>query len=367
MPKIREYNYARWARRSFDQIQTDQPLVLAVDTETPGVNFYDAPFCVTMSWRSGSRIRNAYFELGGIDFAEELVRQALADLIDRGGTMVYHNAKFDLQKLILGGMLKREQLDPYRIEDTEGIFHLLYPNDSKKLKTLAVKHLRTGTIMVPYASGKKKGELHEVMREDHELAAIRRKMGLKKDDGYHLLPREYLVPYAMKDTEYTLRLYELGRPKLSDEKGTSGRSLLDCYRMEQQLCLALLDMEHPGIKLDLDYLKTTKSEWGVKKLQEWENTVTLADNPELNLNAPHQILDAFKARGVELEDTRAATLKKVKDPLAKQILTYRHVEGIYDKLRELLDTQRDGIAHPHIRQHGAKTGRSSSSAARPDG
>lgn len=360
MPRIRDYNYARWAQHSFNLIQTDQPTVVAVDTETPGVNFYDAPFCVTLSWRSGSRIRNAYFELGGIDFAEELVRQILADLIDRGGLMVFHNAKFDLQKLILGGMLKREQLDPYRIEDTEGIFHLLYPNDPKKLKTLAVKHLRTGTIMVPYASGKKKGELHEVMREDYELDKIRRKMGLKRDDGYEVLPREYLVPYAMKDTEYTLRLYELGRPKLEG-------GLLDCYKMEQELCLALLDMEAPGIKLDMEYLPKIRSEFGVKKLTEWQATLDLAEMPDLNLNAPHQILAAFEKRGVKLEDTQAATLRKVKDPLAKQILTYRNVEGLYDKLSELLSEQRDGIAHPHIRQHGAKTGRSSSSAARPDG
>jgi DNA polymerase I-like protein with 3'-5' exonuclease and polymerase domains len=213
---------------------------------------------------------------------------------------------------------------------------------------------------VEIKSGKHKGEKKRVMREAHELDKIMHKMGLKKDDGYHLLPREYLVPYAMKDTEYTLRLYEQGRPKLEG-------GLLDCYAMEQQLCLDLLDMEDPGIALDIPYLTKTKSEYGVKKLTEWQATLDLAELPDLNLNSPKQLLETFEKRGVPLENTQKETLAKVKDPLAQQILKYRGVEGLYDKLRELSEEQRDGIAHPHIRQHGAKTGRSSSSAARPDG
>jgi DNA polymerase I-like protein with 3'-5' exonuclease and polymerase domains len=365
VPKIREYNFARYARRCYEQIMRASPSVLAVDTETNGASYYAEAFCVTMTWKDAGRLRNAYFELGDIDFAEEKVTEILDHAREEWGTgLVFHNAKFDLEKLHTYGVMPQglEGWTPERIHDTEGIFHLLYPNDTKGLKALTVRHLGLGTVQVPVASGKNKGKMQTKLREDYELGRIMRKMGLKKSDGYHLLPRKFLVPYAMKDTEYTYRLFEWGHPKLD------GR-LLDTYAMEQEVCFALFALETPGIRVDVPYLEETASEFGVKIMEQVTAIQRITGNNDLSPNAPAQLIPELASRGIEVEDTEADTLRKFPDDeLAVAILEYRRLTKIHkDKLRPLLEEHRDGIVHPWIRQHGAKTGRTASGKVRPDG
>lgn len=361
MPRIREYNLPALGKLSFEAISGDDPHRIAVDTETTGVGYYDEPFCVTMTWRSREgRLRNGYFEIGDIDFEEDHVRTILDQLRrHEDAELIFHNAKFDLHKLINYGMMERDWFAPHQIHDTEGIYHLLYPNDPKKLKTLAVEHLGRGMVQVPYVSGKKKGQLHWVMKEDHELAAVRRKLGLKKSDGYHLLPRVNVVPYSMKDTEYTYRLYELGYPKLRDD-------VLELYAQEQKVCFALLRMEDFGLRVRVDYLEDETSKFGVKIME--EHLAIQALDASVNPDAPATILASLRGRGHKIDNTEAKTLLKLDDDLARRIVHYRQLTKMHKTyLRGLLNEQRDGIIHPWIRQHGARTGRTSSGTAKPDG
>lgn len=364
MPRIRSYNFARWGQLNAASLLKAAPDRLAIDTETPGVSWFDEPFCVTATMRVQGRLRNLYFECGEIDMMEA----RLHDIFERfnpstGCEWIFHNAKFDLQKMLLSGMVERDWLVPEKIHDTEALYHLLYPNDPKGLKDLAVKWLDRGTTWVPYKSGKKKGELHKVMAEDHHLHEVRRELGLKKSDGYFLIHQSrptVIPPYAMKDTEYTYDLFERKYPLLKD-------GLLDLYRTEQRVCLALLDMEAPGMGLNVKYLEEKASEFGVRLMETGQQIDQLAGEP-LNPDAHEDVKTAFALRGFELEDVKAATLAKVADPLAEAIVQYRYIAKTHKTyLRGLLNEQRDGIVHPWIRQHGARTGRTASGSAQPDG
>ena len=364
MPRVKSYNFPRFAGAVYRQLLTDRPKLLAVDTETTGASYYDEVFCVTFSWRdpSGS-LRNGY-----IDTDEHFLGFGqVADILDRAATsweseLIFHNAKFDLEHLVEGEMLDLTHWTPERIHDTEAIWHLLYPNELKGLKHLAVHRLGRGNVQVPIQSGKNKGKMKTVLREDHELGKVRRKMGLKKSDGYHLLPRVNLVPYAMRDTEYTYLLYELGYPKLVE-------GLLDCYRMEQQVAFALMAMESAGARVDVDYLQEKASEFGVRIMEAEGAMRKLVDDPEFLPSAPAQVQVKLEERGITVPDTEADTLKKYPDDeLCLAILEYRYLTKMHKNyLRALLDEQRDGIVHAWIRQHGAKTGRTASGKAKPDG
>ena len=52
MPRIQEYRWCSWAHAQLKKLFEDKPPVVAVDTETTGVAFYDEPFAATLSWRS---------------------------------------------------------------------------------------------------------------------------------------------------------------------------------------------------------------------------------------------------------------------------------------------------------------------------
>jgi len=359
MPRLREFRWGTWANHIADLWEEDAPRLIAVDTETTGVGFYDRPFAATVTWRR----LNGELQSGYIDFESDEDGQRaelLYMMLEDTPGWVMHNSKFDLQKLQLIGALP----DPtkHELHDTQTLYVLLDENRRKGLKHLAVNVLGVDdTIAVQIKSGPNKGQWKRVPKEEHKLAAVRRKLKLKKDDGYHLLPREVLIPYALKDTEFTLRLFETLMPQL---EAVGDPRLLDLYREFMELKLVLLDMEADGFQLDLDYLNEVTSEYGVRVMEGWDKVVNLTGNEDLNPQSPAQILEAFAKRGVKLESTAEATLKGVEDELAGALLSYRGDKKIHTTyLRALQEEQRDGIVHPNFNDDAARTGRMSSSAA----
>ena len=317
------------------QVMVDEPASIAVDTETTGLAYYDEPFCATLSWRGAAgELKSAY-----VSFEDEREAgiAAVRDALARVPTWVMHNAKFDLQKLRLVGALP----ELAAVEDTQVIAKLIDENDRAGLKHLARRWL------------------HEETNEEEVLKVVRRKLKLTKDDGYHLLPRDVLVPYAMKDTEFTLRLYELLKPKLPED-------VLPAYAREIQLTLVLLEMEANGLAVDLPYLEQTKSDYGVRVMEGWMNLteITGVTDPKMP-NSPKQLKELFAARGLNLDSTAEKVLvKHAGDRLVDTLLQYRSdkkIHGTY--LTPLLAEQRGGIVHPWFNVIQARTGRMSSSSA----
>jgi len=351
MPRIKQHRWDEWAMHFQLQLTQDRPRVIAVDTETSGLAFHDQPFCVTMSWHPDPEsecIRSAYFDTddataepgveGGPDFRRRIVKGLLA----AADTLVFHNAKFDLQKLELDGMLPSSG---FAIEDTQTIFNLINENERKALKILAKTQLGLET------------------NEDERLKKVRKAYGLTKDDGYYHLPREVIIPYAMMDTEITLRLYDKLRPVL-DRIIENDPVVAAVYAEEIAVSETLRRMEAIGFNLDMPYLERTAEAYGVRVMEKWQSIVKLLDNPEFNPNSPKQVKDAFAARGIDLADTQAKTLERLDDELAVKLLDYRHDAKLHSTyLTSLLAEQVDATVHPWFNPTGARTGRMSSGSA----
>ena len=363
MPRLKEWKWGEWAQEMELLHAGSLTHIVAVDTETTGLGYYDEPFAATVTWpgRNGVGLVSGYFEL-----ADDRARQSLRQILASTPVWVFHNAKFDLQKLLLAGLIDWDLIHSRdMLHDTQTEYMLLDENGRKGLKELAVRVLGyDDTIHVPYADAKRKKQFpevyREVAREKYQLDKARRQLGLKKEDGYHLLPRDVLIPYAMRDTEFTMQLHQTLWPQLQ----AKDEQLQELYQHEMDLQLVVLRMEADGLALDLPYLEAKTSEYGERVMDKWFDLVELVGDEEFNPNAPAQILAAFERRGVRLPDTKAATLERVDDDLARALQNYREdvkIHGTY--LTAMLSEQRGGIIHPNFNMN-VRTGRMSSSKAK---
>jgi DNA polymerase-1 len=320
--------YEAWLR--------DKPQVLAFDTETTGLAWWDEAFCVTVAWEG-----EAHF----FDLSVEAASTYLAVMLCETPTLVGHNTKFDLQKVLLAKIIQRADLWPEKIEDTWAMAHLLDEHRSKKLKDLARTELGIETT------------------EDEDLKVIRRKLKLKKSDGYHVLPRGILVPYAIADADMTFKLWHRLKAQLE-----TFPDLVNLYRLEMDLTLVLLDMEARGMGVNRPYVESKVKEYGGLILKTQSAISEIVGRPigkedgQFNPASVPQIKVAFRdLRGLDVEGTSESVLKEIDDPLAAALVELRK----YSKLRStymipILEETRGGIIHTSFRQHGTVTGRFSS-------
>ena len=340
MPRFREFRWDSWAEWAYERTRGVE--AVAIDTETSGLGFHDGPFCATLTWSKDGLLESAYIDLETPEGLRE--RQYwLTRILENADVWIFHNAKFDLQKLILADVIRADQIQFHTIHDTQTIWHLLDENDRKALKYLARKHLGEET------------------NEEAVLKKVRRKLGLKKEHGYQHIPREFIVPYALKDTEFTYRLWELGMQKL---ERLGDPDLLALYRREIELTKVLLRMEANGLGLDMQYLEATEAEYAGRVMEGWLKVVDLTGKPDLNPQSPDQLKEAFEARGIYLDSTAVNVLRGLDDELAEAILEYRSDKKIHTTyLAGLLREQRDGVVHPWFNSVGPRTGRMSSGSA----
>jgi DNA polymerase-1 len=302
--------------------------MIAVDTETTGLGYYDEAFGVSIGDVDGGE----WYEVPehSADVQRELAAQ---------DTWVFHNAKFDLHKLLNAELITREQISRTTIHDTECLAHLLDSSSRKALKHLAREILGKETD------------------EEEQVKAAKKKHNLKKADGYHLLPREVVVPYAIKDVEYTMELFHVLYPLVMQA------GLLDVYAKEQRLQLVLLDMERQGMAVDTPYLEQATATFASDMFTE-EMDIRDLTNEDFNPNSPKQILEVLNDRGNKVNGTSVEVLRGVNDPLAAHVLEYRRIKKIHGTyLKPMLHEQRDGLMHPWFRQHGTRTGRMASGGA----
>jgi hypothetical protein len=365
VPRLREFRWDSWAQWAVKQILSDLPEAIAIDTETTGVGWHDVPFCATLTWRSpAGELKSAYIDLDAEGREERIA--LLKGALMWVPTWVFWNAKFDLQKLDYIGALP-EITDKITIEDGQPLASLFNENRRMGLKVRAVEDLgHVDTIEVEIKSGPNKGKTKLVAKEEHHLAAVRRGLKLKKEDGYHLLPREVLIPYALRDAELTLRWWEKHRPLLPPD-------LEPVYAEEIELIHVLRTMEASGVGIDVPYLEAAEDEYGALVMTSWQRLVELTGKADFNPGSVPQLQAAFAAAGAKLQSTDKAAMRdlladsKTPDPareLAEEIREYRDAEKIYSTyLTSLLAEQRDGVAHPWFNAVGPRTGRMSSSKA----
>lgn len=326
------------ASAAFNQWEHDAPLGIAVDTETTGLGFYDEAFCVTVAWYSpDGQLRSHYLETSLPEIAS-----VTADMLECTSQLVFHNAKYDLQKLILAGLLD-ENITADRIHDTEALAHLQDEHQRLSLKSLAREVLGLETD------------------EEEALGAWFKEQKIKKGDrNYRDLPVDVLMPYAIRDAEFTIQLFRALYPEVAKYP-----DLLGLYELERNLTIALLRMERRGMGTDQAYLKAKAREYAKLALEQEVLIRELSGDETFNPNSWQQILKVMAERGFkDLPNTEADTLGALNDPLADAVVEVKKIRKIHSTyLLGLIEESRDGLVHPNFRQHGTRTGRMSSGAA----
>ena len=309
--------------------------LLAIDTETTGVDWHDEAFMISVATADHTDVYDQRI-MSDAEWWDTIVSVAL--LLSNVDKIIMHNAKFDLQKLYRLGIPMDVMASKF--EDTQAIAHLLDEHQSTGLKYLS------------------RVVLNEETDEDEILKTYRRKNKLKKEDGYEQIPNAILAPYAAKDAEFTLRLYQTLMPRLEQHE-----DLMGLYKLEKELTLCLLDVEASGMLIDREYVMSKRKEYG-DRIYVTKQRIGEIAGPEFNPRSPKQILETFAQRGVRVNATDKATLSEVDDELAGLIVELRESDKIkstyFDGLWE--ESKQDSILHPNFRQHGTRTGRMSSGA-----
>jgi DNA polymerase-1 len=308
-------------------------LIVAIDTETTGVGWHDEAFMISLATEQEALVfdkRNT----SGLQWVNDLA--IVLKKLEQADKIIMHNAKFDIQKLCRLGF--SISLFQDKFEDTQAIAHLIDEHQSTSLKYLA------RTI------------LGEETDEDEVLKVWRRKNKMKKEDGYEPIPNEILAPYAAKDAEFTLRLYQTLWPRLSQD-------LYPLYELEKNLTLALLQVEAQGMRIDNTYVSNKRKEYG-DRIYKLKQRIGVIAGKEFNPQSHQQVLHALSERGVSVSSTSKDALKQVDDELAGLILELREANKIKSTYFDALhDEVVADILHPNFRQHGTRTGRMSSGAA----
>lgn len=297
---------------------------LALDTETTGLGYWDEAFMVSWARRHNGEIAS------GVAYVPEW------DFDSDEQELVFHNAKFDVQKLVMCGFLT--ELDWTQIHDTEALSHLVNEQQPKALKRLAKDILSLETD------------------EQEELKKVRRKLKLKKSDGFDQLPPDVLEPYARADAEFTLQLFEYFWPIVSNDP-----DLLRLYQEEQELMGVLYDVEAEGLGVDMEYVDATAKALAENILRLDLLCRDLTGSEEFNTGSWQQIQAALQERGHNPPDTKKETLAAIDDELAQAILELRHDTKQYGTYFKNIQAEtRDGILHPNFKQWGTRGRRFSS-------
>lgn len=307
-------------------------MIIAIDTETTGVRWDDEAFMISIALINNDTMLSYVYDRREIDDWDAAVHE-VDRYLSAAERIVMHNAKFDIQKLCRLGFPFGLFADKF--EDTQAIAHLLDEHQPTGLKYLAQKYLGESTD------------------EDEVLKVYRRKNKLRKDDGYEPIPHDILAPYAKKDAEFTLQLYNMLYPRLAKE-------LHPLYEIEKDLTLALLRIEAQGMAVDERYVTIKRKEYG-DRIYKLKRRIGELVGGEFNPQSHQQVLHALNERGFVVSSTSKDALKEVDDELAGLIVELREANKIKATYFDAMDVEPiDGILHPNFRQHGTRTGRMSS-------
>lgn len=313
VPKFSEYN------------------TFSLDLETTGLNPLDSR--MTLCQVSFPDI-NYVINRSKVD-----IRRLLPYLEDAQWLKLIQNAKFDTKFV-----LYEEKTKTNNIFDTKLAEHLLTSDEawsSTSLKTLAKKYL---DIQLDKTITKSFTEMPS--------------MGAFSEEQ---------LQYAAMDAHVLFGIYE-EQKKLLEEKG-----LTKVAELEFELAPIVGDMELTGVPIDqnkwnaklADYreqheasrLKMHELIFDEGKLDE---QVGMFERDAINLNSPKQILEAFRAIGIDLDATNEREISLIDHPAAKELLNYRKLQKILssygstflDKIHPFT-----GRIHADYQQIGTATGR----------
>lgn len=260
-------------------------------------------------------------------------------LADPKWTKIIQNAKFDTKFILHNFGVKTNG-----IFDTKLAEHLLTSDEawsSTSLKTLAKKYLDI--------------ELNKDVRESF--------INMGSIEAFS----DEQIGYAAKDAEILFNI------RYNQQKQLEDKGLTNVAQLEFELAPIVGDMELTGVPIDqkkwnsklaayreeheASRLKMHELIFDEGKLDEQQG---MFERDSINLNSPKQILEAFRAIGIDLNATNEREIALINHPAAKELLNYRRLQKILSSYGStFLDEIHpfDGRIHADYQQIGTATGR----------
>jgi len=191
---------------------------------------------------------------------------------------------------------------------------------------------------------------------------------LGKEKDIRKIPVEDIARYSAQDADITLRLYEVLKQKLEND-----RLLSLCKEIEFPLVDVLVDMEYTGVKLDTEFLADMSKDLD-RILDTLVREIYALAGEQFNVNSTQQLgrilFEKLKLRPVRKTKTGFSTdvgvLEEIRHehPIIETLLEYRQLQKLkstyVDALPALIHP-RTGRVHTSFNQTIAVTGRLSSS------
>lgn len=322
----------------------DAPIIeafpyVAADLETTGLHFWeDKPFSMALSTPDG---RDYYFDL-----REPQERAWVVDNLPKARTLVNHNLKFDIHfwkdmSINLEGVPLFDTMVAAALLDE----HLLQYN----LDFLGSKYCGLGKDTSIYE------ELAKIFGGKPTRSA--------QAPNFHKAPRSLMKKYACQDTRAALTLMEYQQGEMTRQE------LWKVMDLEMRLLPVLMEMEHGGVRVDLDAAESAVKSITEDVMRKQEKLNRLAGF-DINPNPSGSIHKLFEPKqdkngqwvlvdGTIAEKTDAGKasidadcLRRMKHPAAKMILDLRTLLKTRDTFLKghILGHHHNGIVHANFNQ-----------------
>lgn len=319
-------------------MKTETPRLVAVDTETTGLNVYSPKVQpILVSWCHKGGVGLFRPDAGVPSFFRSW-------LADPKVAKLFWNAPFDIEVLSKIGCEVRGQIhDGY-------IAARLIESDKQKL---SLKDAAREFLNDPY--------LPEIRLRKY----VRNNRIDVKRTGYGQIPARILEPYAVHDARMTFRLWKLYRPKLVEA------GMWEVYLRDLAAQAVARAGTRAGLLLDLGRATALAEE--VERAREAKLAALreISGRPDFNPNAPAQVA-SFVYDGQDVRSGRwtktgkvstdEIALLRIGTKRAAAILEYRTLAKAKSTyLKPLLKESVKGRIHPSLNVVGTRTGRFSSS------
>lgn len=306
---------------------------IALDTEATSLDSRNADLLMTSWYSKGS---------GNVILASAngVLQEFLAKY--EKYPKIFWNAKYDLR------VLRRAGIEiPGLVLDAYLLARVVMPKaGTYKLKKMAKKLLKIET------------------EESDELEKWFRKKD-NRGKGFGDVPAELLIPYCLKDSEYTHDLFYI----LWDNASKADKAV---FKREMELMPAIMRMEDAGIQVDLGRCKEVLSQINIKLKEIQENITSLTDGSITKVGSRLQLVKWFyktckypitRYTDAGKPSCNELALLEVNDRVSSAILLYRKLKKAgttyVENLIKLSDDE--GVLRATFNQAGAITGRLSSS------
>ncbi len=313
--------------------------VLAIDTETDGVHWNAKPFVVSLCAAEGEGF--AY------DLTDGYWLPTIEQHIKWADRVIMHNCRFDTRVLEnISIIVPRE-----KIFDTHPMSHLLNEHRSHKLKDLAKTVLGEETD-------------EDVVVKGWRMA-IKKEQGLRsiEDVDWRDIPRDVLIPYAIKDAEFTFKLYQKLWPLIEADPDH-----LSEYHREMQVLWVADAIAREGLLTDQEFAQSEYRRLGDEVLRLEREVRALSGREDFKPNSPKQLAQVYLEAGIEPPRTEKGNysvnnlfLQTAFHPIGASVLKLRSAAKMRNTYFHAIITEvdEDGILHTQLNPLGTKTSRMS--------